>query len=416
MSRDTFEPFTLRRARPSDIAALVRVGMSAFRAPTTEERWTRYYAENPHLPPERVLVAERAQSVLGSAALLDLRMAVDGRMVPVDGVAAVAVHPAARRQGVADGLMRECLLDARRRAVPYSLLYAFRGSFYRRFGYAPVELGHIVQTRPRDLPDSPQRAHVRPYAAADRTAVERCYRAGVGRRTGPLERSDKWWEWRVLREGQDRVVYAAPRTGKVEGYALAMLIESAPLGERRLGVQELVALNPRALRGLLGWLASLGDEFSLVEMHVPREESWAPFLRDPNYELASALQQQQTPAGYLGWGAMARVTHLERALATRRGRPVRGSVTFELDDPLIAENRAPVTVRFGGPRPVVRAGAHARSRVRAPIGVFAQVWLGAVAATQARRFGMLEASAETARLLDAACFGPAPHLGSLNEF
>jgi hypothetical protein len=29
---------------------------------------------------------------------------------------------------------------------------------------------------------------------------------------------------------------------------------------------------------------------------------------------------------------------------------------------------------------------------------------------------MLEASAETARLLDAACFGPAPHLGSLNEF
>jgi predicted acetyltransferase len=416
MSRDRFEPFTLRPARRTDLASLVQVGISAFRAPTTEERWTRYYADNPHLPPERVVVAERAASLLGSAAMLDLRLAVDGRMTPVDGVAAVAVHPAARRQGVAEGLMHECLLDARQRRTPYSFLYAFRGSFYRRFGYAPVEMGHVVQARPRDLPDSPWRAHVRPYAAADLPAVQRCYRAGVGRRTGPLERSEKWWEWRVLREGQDRVVYTAPDTDRVEGYALAMLIESAPLGERRLGVQELVALNPRALRGLIGWLASLGDEFSLIEMHVPPEASWAPFLRDPNYELATAAHQQQTPAGYLGWGAMARVTHLERALGTRRGRPVRGAVTFELDDPLIPENRAPVTVRFGGPRLTVRAGAHSRSRVRAPIDVFAQVWLGAVAATHARRFGMLEASEEAARLLDAACFGPAPHLGTLNEF
>jgi predicted acetyltransferase len=416
MSRDPFAPFTVRRSRPSDFAALVEVGMGAFRAPTTEDRWRRYYAENPHLPPERVAVAERGGRVLGSAAMLDLRLAMDGRMVPVDGVAAVAVHPAARRQGVADGLMRECLFDAHRRGTPYSLLYAFRGSFYRRFGYAPVELGHIVQARPRDLPDSPERAHVRPYTAADRPALEYCYRAAVGRRTGPLERSDKWWEWRVLREGQDRVVYAAPGSGRIEGYALAMLIESAPLGERRLGVQELVARHPRALRGLLGWLRSLGDEFSLVEMHVPADTSWAPFLRDPNYELATALHQQQTPVGYLGWGAMARVTHVERALATRRARPVRGSVTFELDDPLIEDNREPMTVRFGGPRLAVRAGGRSRARVRAGIDVFAQVWFGAVAATHARRLGMLEASEATARLLDAAVFGPPPYLGSLNEF
>jgi predicted acetyltransferase len=419
MKPSEFEPAVLRRARAADAAELARLSVAAFRGPATEEQWGRLYARNPHLPPERVVERPAApgdaRRLVGSAALLDLRLAVDGRMAAVDGVAAVAVHPSARRQGIADRMMREAVRDARRRRAPYSLLYAFRGSFYRRFGYAPVELAHALRVAPRDLPDSPERGRVRPFADADREGIERCYRAWIGRRTGPLERSAVWWEWRVLRAGQDRVVYAAPRTGRVEGYALATRLGEARLGERRLRVVELVAATPRALRGLAGWLASLGDEFASVELQSARDESWAPFLRDPNYRLAGDMPQQDA-VGFLTWGAMARITDLERALATRRARPGHGSLTFELTDPVVPENQEPMTVRFGPPRLGVRPGARSRSRVRAGVGVFTQIWLGAVRASQARALGLLDASEEATRLLDAACYGPAPYLGTLNEF
>jgi predicted acetyltransferase len=421
MSRDEFPSNVLRRSRAADAAELTRLSVAAFRGAATEEQWSRLYVRNPHLPPERVLVAERAaepghdRRLVGSAALLDLRLAVDGRMVPVDGVAAVAVHPAARRQGVADRLMREAVRDAHRRRVPYSLLYAFRGSFYRRFAYAPVEMAHALRVAPRDLPDSAERGHVRPYADGDREGIERCYRAWIGRRTGPLERSAQWWEWRVLRAGQDRVVYVAPRTGRVEGYALTTRIGEARLGDRRLRVLELVATSTRARRGLAGWLASLGDEFSTLDLQQPRDESWAPFLRDPNYRLAGDIPQQDA-VGLVTWGAMARIADLERALATRRARGARGSLTVEVTDPVIPENQEPMTVSFGPTRLKVARGAHARLRVRAPIGVMTQVWLGAVSASQARALDLLEAGEEAVRLLDAACLGPAPFLGTLNEF
>src|SRR5206468_3173661 len=105
---------------------------------------------------------------------------------------------------------------------------------------------HVVHVRPRDLPDSPERRHVRAYRPEDLPALQRCYRAATASATGPLERTAKWWEWRVLREDQDRVVYAAPGNGRVEGYVLGALAEAAPLGRRIFRVHEFIATTARA--------------------------------------------------------------------------------------------------------------------------------------------------------------------------
>src|SRR5262249_22234320 len=153
---------------------------------------------------------------------------------------------------------------------------------YRRFGYAPVELSQVVHARPRDLPDSPERRHVRNYREGDLPSLQRCYRASTARSTGPLERSQRWWEWRGLRDDQDRVVSAAPGSGRIEGYVLGVLAELAPLGRRVFRVQELIASTRRACLGLRGWLASLADEFATIEASLPADESWLPFLRDPH--------------------------------------------------------------------------------------------------------------------------------------
>jgi len=408
--------YVVRRAKKSDLPELIRVGVGAFRGTTNEERWTRYYTQNAHLGWDRIWVADRGGKLLGKTSLLDFRMRLDGKLVRVDGVAAVAVDLTARRQGVADALVRRSLADARERDVPASFLYAFRPSFYRRFGYAPVEMGHLLFVRPRDLPDSPERVHVRRYRDEDLPEIDRCYRAATAGMTGPIERSDMWWRVRALREGQDRVVFDAGR-GKIEGYVLAMLAEQAPLGKRVLRVQELMASTRRARRGLLGWLSALADEFSSIEASLPADGSWLPFLRDPHFPSARSYFQQE-PAGLVGWGCMGRITHLERALAGRAPRPVKGSLVVHALDPVLPENDGPWTVRFGGSGSAarVRRGAHASLSLRGEMDVWTQVWSGALSALAAWRFGFLDGDEDAARLLEAAWYGPAPFWGTLNEF
>jgi hypothetical protein len=115
---------------------------------------------------------------------------------------------------------------------------------------------------------------------------------------------------------------------------------------------------------------------------------------------------------------MGRITHWERALATRGGRGTRGSVTLHVRDPLLAENAGAWTLRFGGgPKaPAVRVGGGAPGSLHGDIEVWTQVWLGAVSALHAWRFGFLEGDERAARLLESAWFGPAPFWGTLNEF
>jgi hypothetical protein len=194
------------------------------------------------------------------------------------------------------------------------------------------------------------------------------------------------------------------------------MIEYEHLGDRRFRVLELVADTVRARRGLLGWLASTSDEIGTVEFFTSQNRSLVPFLKDPSCDARKPGLRHLTQTGYLGWGAMARITHLERAMIFRHGRGVKGTFTVELTDSHLPANEEPVTVTFTGKGAKVVQGKRSRNRVRADVSVFTQVWMGAVSASQAREMGELDCNAETVSLLDRAWHGPAPYLGPLNGF
>jgi predicted acetyltransferase len=406
----------VRTAKPADFSEVARIGMRSFTGPGTEERWQRYFKNNTYLPLERLLMAESNGKVVGTAALLDFKTTVEGRLCAMDGVAAVGVDPLARRQGVADVMMREAILAAHRRKTPVSMLYPFRASFYRNFGYAPVETAQVLHVNPTSLPDSTERAHVRAYRDEDRKAMERCYQKTLPGSTGLLKRDDFWWDFRVLGKNQERVVYETSAGRRVEGYAICEMVDFEHIGNRRFRVLELVANSVRARKGLLGWLASLGDEIGVVELYTSRDRSLIPFLRNPAEAGARVELRNYGQTGYLGWGAMARITHLERALVFRSGRGAKGTFTVQLSDPHLAANEQPVTVKFTGTGAKIDRSTPSRNKVRASVGVFSQIWMGAVSAKQALEMDEIECSAKTAELLDRAWFGPAPYLGPFNGF
>jgi len=142
--KNRLHPLRVRPFRPADEKDCIRMGMRAFSGPGTEDRWRHYLRGNPHLSAGRVLVATRGSARVGMAALLDFRMAVEGRMVPMDGVAAVGVDSLSRQQGVADALLREAIRCSARMRRPLSTLHPFRESFYRKFGYALFEWVQVL--------------------------------------------------------------------------------------------------------------------------------------------------------------------------------------------------------------------------------------------------------------------------------
>ena len=408
----------IRTAKKKDLNQVIHVAIRALTGGEDglEDLFRRYFTQNPHLPPERLYVAEKDGAIVGTTAILDFQFVLDGKLCPADGLAAVTVDPIARRQGVADELVRESIRFSQRRRAPFSALYPFRGSFYRRFGYAPVEISEAIRTPSSTLPDSPERQHVRYFRADDRPGIERAYKRMYAGRTGLLERSKAWWDWRVLEGKREVVVYARGKKGSIEGYLINDMPDPGMLGERRYRVLEWVANTPRANRGLMAWLASQGDEASTIEIYRSRDESVVPFLRNWAGATPPLSLHRVAHTGYLGWGMMIRITDLERALAFRPGRGVRGSVAVELTDKDVPENEEPVTVQFGPRGAKTKRGIHSKSRLKAPVSVFSQIWFGAMRASHARAMGEIECSKETAEMLDRAWLGPAPFLGTLNGF
>src|SRR3712207_9148135 len=70
---------------------------------------------------EQVYVLEEDGEIRASAAVLPLKVFVDGRPVQMGGVAALATHAAYRRRGYAGELMRAALRGMRERSIHLSM-------------------------------------------------------------------------------------------------------------------------------------------------------------------------------------------------------------------------------------------------------------------------------------------------------
>ena len=406
---------SVRSFRASDEKECARIGSWAFTGPGTESRWRVYLRRNPHLSPERVLVAVRGRQHAGMAANLDLEMAIEGRLVPVDGVAAVGVDPLHRQQGVANALVREAIRRSARKRRAFSALHPFRESFYRKFGYALFEWAQVVTIAPGALPWTDGQVHVRFARPRDTAKIDRCYREWMKGRTGPLERTPFWWKRRVLGSDVDQIVFEGAR-GAIEGYALGSMIERGILGRRRYRVVELAALTERARRGLLGAMRRLGDEVGRLELLLAPDDPMIAFLRDPPLLTPALDPSGSLPSIQFGAGCMARVTDLEKALLTRPGRGETGTFQVELTDSHLAENEKPRYFRLGKKGPEILRSARDAQPIRAEVGAFTQVLLGAVSASAARQAGLLDCAPETAAILDRAWHGPTAFLSPPNRF
>jgi len=415
-------PLRYRTARRTDVETLAELGHRAYRVSSLEKR-REFYTDHPRFGLRDVRVGEIDGQIVCSLVLYPLTAYVRGVKVPVTGVGSVAVSPEHRRRGIGEALMRAMLREARQQGQAMSVLYPFRGSFYRKFGYGTIETAHAMAFAPSNLPGSEEARRVRRLMLPDRPAVEALYERMASQGHFALGRVHEWWTRRLWNYPGEWVVYEGRRRGQIEGYLYYEADATQGPFKLALSLIEFVASTPDAHAGLVGHLASLADQVNEIHYGAPADYTWPLLLKTPQNLRPGAEIGLLADAGNLGTGAMLRLVDVKLALERLPvSSQAKGEVVLEVEDAIIPQNARGYRVGARDGRLKVRPEvARTRARVRpprleVPADMLGPIVAGVISPTRAAAAGLIGATGGADEIVDRWFRARPAFLHRLNAF
>ncbi|GAB3948560.1 GNAT family N-acetyltransferase [Micromonospora vulcania] len=232
----------------------------------------------PYQQGNRSLVVEENGTALAAGSAIPMRQNLRGTVLPMAGVAGVASHPLARRQGHVRTVLNQLLDEMRDEGHRLSALYPFRPSFYARFGYvglpkprtvtfAPADLGPLLRA---ELPGELSWERIGTGYDTWRAFTERCLQQRHGfsifpdyRAVGIRDRDEYW----LL-------------TARVDGEVTGMVTYRIDNHGGTLIGNELLVADPLARALLLQFFARHVDQVERVTVQVAADELPELWLTD----------------------------------------------------------------------------------------------------------------------------------------
>lgn len=192
----------VRRALPEDFDGNSRVASLT-------------YNNGDPIPPEHLqddmfdtFVAVRGSEVVGRFRTFTMEVTRGAASLPCYGVAGVATLPSERRSGVGSAMMSHLVKVGQAEGVPLGSLYAFRETFYRKFGYETC--GHRIKiTCPIErLPKTNATLPIRILSPDDWAILQPCYNQFAHGISG-INLRPRGQEQRVYAENKRLTIYAA---------------------------------------------------------------------------------------------------------------------------------------------------------------------------------------------------------------
>jgi predicted acetyltransferase len=371
---------TIRPATAADIEAVAQLWCQAFPGKrTVAERARMLESGGRYGGLETVLVARGgADQLLAACKIYRLTQHIAGIAMPMMGLAAVAVAPAARRQGLGARLCTRAMEAARERGDVISTLYPFRADYYERLGWGLVGELHEYRFRTHELPAYEEGRHVRTARGeGDAEAIAACYARVAARSNGPIARDARIWAYRLAGE-ELGVRWLAPGTGAVNGpglaggpgparppgpasppgtagppgsawapepkgapalpgssgrrrgrvvvydrggvtgYALLSRPRQDAAGVTTIQIREMIAESEEAYRGLLGYLVRNSQRWHVARHTARIEERLGDRLADPRPPAAPSARSLYFPTARVIRGPMLRILNVPGALRMRR--------------------------------------------------------------------------------------------------
>jgi predicted acetyltransferase len=345
---------TVRPVQEGDLVQVVNLDRLSF-APLSSnaEIKTDWYSKGLDLPGRQLFLATETvtDEAAGSYAQLDLGIWLEGQEFPAMGIAAVAVAPHRRGQGVARLMLEHALEAGRSQQIPLMMLYPFQHGFYRKLGWAWVGRTHQYRVSARHLPAYAERSNIIPYDSEQhQQSLQAVYYKAAHHQNGWLQRRD--WQWQdYLKPSKGREIYCYVQGGELLGYIILQFAYSdSSQNLLAVIVREWVASTAKAYRGIVGFLASLRDQISTVIWNTYSEDPFPHLLKEQQQDPALANTQFSFGLthrfGEIGGGFMWRLVDLEVAFRLRRiqtGLPF--TLTLQVSDPILGDRS--LTVEFG---------------------------------------------------------------------
>jgi predicted acetyltransferase len=286
-------------------------------------------------------VIRRRGAIVGGCALLPMGQYFGGKSVAMTGVAAVAIAPEHRGQGLAKSLMQAALRQMHRNRVCISTLYPATLPLYRSVGYEQAGARYEIQIPAKSLIIRP-RCHelqIRPVTSKHERKLRTLYAEHAVHRNGNLDRSD--FIWHRIRQPRGHAAQGFLLTNQangIEGYAYTVQKQSTPDTPYTLHVTDFLVRTERAGRQLLCFF---GDHRSLAQEVI--------LNGSPDDPMIKLLPERNYGARLLDhW--MLRIVDVGAALTARGySRHVAAEVHLDVEDDLLMANngRFVLSVRDG---------------------------------------------------------------------
>lgn len=320
------------------------------------------------LPGQRTFVAEGPTGVVGAYSVYPLSLARGRGSLPAGGISSVAVAPEERHRGVGRALMDSSLATLRETGATLAALYAFRESYYRRFGYEVAGRRWSISCPHHRFPRLPVELPVRRISPDEVEALAPCYDAMATWVAGLNRRTSAHWRHRLGKKPPHVYTVGDP----VEAYA--WVTWGGPMWEP-LKVGEMAWASRSGYLSLLGLLAGLIVNRSALQWSEP---SLSPFLCEFYDQGVEATLSR-------AW--MVRVLDVPRALACLCPED-EGEFRLEVRDEQLPDNRGPWWVRYRSGQVEVDRASDADLRL--DVRFFSAALLGEPSLADLARAGVVE--------------------------
>lgn len=192
------------------------------------------------------------------------------------GIAGVATYPEYRRNGYVKSLMIDSLKHMQDSGQVVSLLHPFDISFYRKYGWEILSEKKKITIEKIDLKFlEAQKGYTRRYSKETHNEkIEKIYQQFCNQYTGLLKRNTNWWQQHVYHRDSQLAVYYDSENG-AKGYILYHV------NERKMDIEELVALDHEARIGLWNFICQHDSMLETVTIDLANHDPFPYFLPQP---------------------------------------------------------------------------------------------------------------------------------------
>ena len=207
--------------------------------------------------------------------ILPFEVYLQGKVLPMGGIAGVATWPENRRKGHVSKLLEQALKVMKEQGQILSFLHPFSIPFYRKYGwelYAEYK-NYLISSK--QFPPKVEYPGKVVRDVSDISVLNKMYQSFASRYHGTLVRDEEWWKYSVIDNTKHNAVYYSS-DGEPQGYVLY------ELKDKELVCDEFVYLNEEARGALWTFFSNHDSRIEKVKLTmVPGDDDLPYMLSDP---------------------------------------------------------------------------------------------------------------------------------------